>query len=268
MHPDHWYLVTNARPVTPPDFSSAGAGEIEAFCRALGTMDYAQATDLRDSLNSKCPPALVLGKYSPVLLPERLGTLPGWSSTDVGGAFPAGGCVRAGDTIQVFGGGRDVYEGSDEFHFVSHAVEGDFRLEAGVTLPADTHVFAKSGLMMRASLAPDAPFVMINLFPDGSCVAAHRDKPGRRFQVENLRLDPGTTALRLARRGASFTAAALGANGTELAARVIDLPDFSGNGEAGLFVLSHDAMQLSEARFSRVDLQTPSKPQKTSSSSP
>ena len=265
ISPDHWYTVTNARPLTPPDFLHDSAESLENFCRALGTMDLAQIDGLRDTLNAPVAPDLILGKYAPVVLPAQRPTLRGWTDTDVGDAFPRGGHLVENDTVQVFGGGRDVYEGNDEYHFVSRPAQGDFSVRAEVTRPTDTHEFAKAGLMFRASRAADAPFVMINVFPDGSCVAAYRDQPGKRFTVTTLRLDPGTAALCLARRGAVFTLEASGANGAPLAARTFDLPGFTDRGELGLFVLSHDAMQLAEATFShlRVEASAPTHLTKT-----
>ncbi len=263
--PDHWYMVTNAHPLAPPDFAHDSAEQLEAFCRALGTMDLAQADGLRTALNAPVASELILGKYAPVVLPPASArpTLRGWTDTDVGDAFPHGGHRVENDAVQVFGGGRDVYEGIDEYHFVSRPMAGDFALRAEVTRPTGTHEFAKSGLMFRASRAPDAPFVMVNLFPDGSCVAAYRDQPGKRFTVATLRLDPGTAALRLARRGADFELGALGADGAALAAHTFRLPGFAERGELGVFVLSHDAMQLAEATFTHLRVDAPTQLTKT-----
>ena len=252
VHPDHWYMVTNSEPLTRPDFASASASEIETFCRSLGTMDYAQASDLREALAVKTPPSLDLGAYSPVVLPANRQPMPGWTDTDVSDAYPRGGHTVIGGAMRVFGGGRDVYEGSDEFHFVSRPVGDDFSLQADVTPPTATHIYAKSGLMCRASLAVDAPLVMVNLFPEGRCVLAYRESPGQRLTAETLRFDAGARALRLTRRGTTFTATALDADGHGLVSKSIDLPYFASGGSAGVFVLSHDAMQLAEATFSRI----------------
>lgn len=252
VHPDHWYMVTNTDPLPPPDFTADSAGQIESFCQSLSTMDYSQATDLRDALTAKTPPPLLLGKYSPVILPANHKSLPGWTDTDVSDAYPRGGHAVTKDAVQVFGGGRDIYQGSDEFHFVSRPVEGDFSLRADVTAPEDTNIYAKSGLMYRASLAADSPLVMVNLFPDGECVFAYRDQPGTKVTVEQLHFDAGASTLCLARHGATFEGTAFGKDGKEIGTKSVELPDFASGGYAGFFVLSHDTMQLSEAKFSRL----------------
>jgi endoglucanase len=263
VQPDHWYMVTNGTPINLADFVSGTAAQTEAFCCSLGTMPYAQAKDLREALTAKTPASLLLSKYSPLLLPEQRATLPGWTDTDISSAFPKGGHLVAGDVAQVFGGGRDIYQGSDEFHFVSRPVSGDFSIQADVTPPAATNVHAKSGLMFRASLAPNAPFVMINLFPDGSCVAAYRTQPGKRISVEQLRFDPGALTLRIVRRASTFEVSAAGADGVELASKSFVLANLPSAGQAGMFVLSHDTMQLSEAKFSHLKFETSAGPDKT-----
>ena len=69
--------------------------------------------------------------------------------------FPRGGHDFSGTGIRVFGGGRDIYEGRDEFHFVSRECAGDFDIRASVTAPAATRILMlKAGFMFRASLDP------------------------------------------------------------------------------------------------------------------
>ena len=256
VQPNHWYMVTNRDPLKLPDFSSDSAEEIEAFCRSLGTMDYAQDIYLRDTLTANTPPPLLLGKYAPVVLPAKCETLPGWMDSDVGDAFPKGGHTMSNEVMQLFGGGRDIYEGSDEFHFVSRPTEGDCSLRADVTPPTDSNIYAKSGIMFRESLAADAPFVMINLLPEGRCVFAYRQQAGKRVDVGELRFDAGASTLCLARRGEFFEVSAFAKDGTKLAAKSVEMKHFATRGNIGCFVLSHDEMQLSEAMFSRITLET------------
>ncbi len=258
VHPNHWYMLTNRQPLTPPNFAADSVARIEEFCRSLGTMDYAEADDLHAALGAKTPPPLLLGKYTPVVLPDRREPLPGWTDADIGGAFPEGGSTVVGpQQVQVFGGGRDVYEINDDFHFVSRPAETSFRLQAEVGLPVATHIHAKAGLMFRASNAPDAPLVMINLKPGGQCIFGSRTRPGAKIVETQVRFDAGACTLRLTRHGAAFEASALDRAGTVLGTRSVELPDLPTAGVAGLFVLSHDAMQLSEATFGKVKYESP-----------
>jgi glucan 1,3-beta-glucosidase len=255
-HPDHWYMVTNKDPLKLPQFSADSREELSEFCSSLSSMPYSQAADLRDAMTAESASPLLLGKYSPVELPGSPVSLKDWADTNVGNSFPKGGHTVSEGVVQVFGGGRDIYEGNDEFHFVARPVRSAFDLSAQVGAPAETNEFAKSGLMFRASAAANAPFVMVNLFPAGKCALAYRKKPGERITEEQLRFDPDVVALRLARRGDTFQAAAFDSHGKQLAKKSLDIPELAADGKLGFFVLSHDAMILSEAKFSNIKLET------------
>ena len=257
VHPDHWYMVTNRQVLNPPNFLADSAAQIETFCRSLGTMDEVQDENLHDALTAKVSPPLSLGNYSPVILPQKCEAITRWTDADVGDAFPHGGSTMANQQVEVYGGGRDIYEGSDEFHFVSRPVNGVFTLKADVTPPDATHIHAKSGLMFRSALTANSPLVMVSLKPNGQCIFAYRSQPGARIVENQLRFDAGICTLQLTRHGASFEAAVLDKEGSRLASRTIDLPNLTGGGAAGLFVLSHDPMLLTKATFGRVML-TPS----------
>ena len=250
--PSPWYMVTNRERLDPPDFFVDSVPKLEAYCRALGTMELAEADDLHAALTSQEPPSLKLGSYTPILLPEKRISLPGWSDKDIGDAYPRGGHTVADQRVRVFGGGRDIYGANDEFHLVSRPAAGDFDLKADVGLPEPTHIYAKAGLMFRGSSASDAPVVMMNLKPDGQCYFACRRAPGDKLTEEQLRFEAGASTLQLSRHSASFEATVFDKGGAKLASKTIALPELGG-GEAGLFVLSHDAMLLSEASFGRVE---------------
>ena len=253
VHRDHWYMVTNQSPLTPPDFLTDSEAQIEAFCRSLGTMELVQAEDLHAALTAKTPPPLLLGSYAPITLPDKRDKLADWVETEIGDAFPRGSYTVSGQEMKVFGGGRDVYEGNDECHFVSRPAGGDFSLKAEVGLPAATHIHAKSGLMFRGSLATDAPLVMVSLKPNGQCIFAYRTRPGTKIVEEQIRFQAGGCTLGLTRHGAAFEAAVFDHGGARLAVKAISVPELAGSGDAGLFVLSHDPMLLGEASFKQVE---------------
>ena len=253
VHPNHWYMVTNREPLTPPDFLANSEQEIEAFCRSLGTMELAQAEDLHHALTAKDAPPMLLGSYSPVTMPARRESLSGWEDADIGDAFPRGGHTVTNQRVQVFGGGRDVYDKNDDFHLVSRPAGGDFTLKADVGLPAATHIYAKAGLMFRASPAPNSPLVMVSLKPNGQCIFAYRLQSGAKLAEEQMQFDAGACTLQLTRRGAAVEAAIVDGKGVKVVSKTASLPGPVGSGLAGMFVLSHDAMLLSEASFGHVE---------------
>jgi hypothetical protein len=174
----------------------------------------------------------------------------------VGEPFIKGGQrALAKNQMEVFGAGRDVFEGNDECHFVSRMTAGHFELSANLTPPVDTHTYAKAGLMYRTDLNADAPIVLVCLTPDGACTFAYRRTAGARI-IENPMAPAGQTrTVRLARNGVRFEATTLDGDGKPLATQSVDLPDLAAaKGNVGLFVLSHEALLLSKATFSNVQL--------------
>jgi len=212
---------------------------------------------LRIALTSRQPPALTLHEYPVVSGPAPQDRLPDkWESIDIGEPLIKGGQrVLATDCLEVFGAGRDVFEGNDECHFISRNAEDHFELSASLTPPVDSHTYAKAGLMYRADLNADAPIVIVSLNPDGTCTFAYRRKAGARI-TENRIVPAGQTrTLRLVRDGTRFQATALDGDDKPLATQSADLPDLAAaKGNIGLFVLSHEAMLLSKATFTDIQL--------------
>ena len=65
----------------------------------------------------------------------------------------------------VSGGGADIWNNSDAFHFVSRAVSGNLTMTAQVQNLTNTNPWAKAGLMVRASAAAVSQFVDIVVTP-------------------------------------------------------------------------------------------------------
>jgi hypothetical protein len=255
--PNNWYMVTNRDDLKIPHFRADSKEEIEGFFRALGSMEYAQDDGLRAALTSIQPPSLTLHEYPIVSGPAPQDRLPGkWESNDLGGPFIKGGQrVLAKDHMEVFGAGRDVFEGNDECHFVSRKAEDHFDIRASLTPPVDSHTYAKAGLMYRTGLNADAPIVIVSLNPDGTCSFAYRRTPGARITEAHMTGAGQTRAVRLGRNGTRFEATALDADGKSLATQSADLPELaSAKGNVGLFVSSHEMMLLSKATFTDIQL--------------
>ena len=255
--PNNWYMLTNLEDLKIPSFHSDSKEEIESFFRTLGTMEYAQDDDLRMALTSPQPPALTLHEYPFVSGPSPQDRLPvNWEGDDVGQPFIKGGQrVLAKDQMEVFGGGRDVFEGNDECHFVSRKAADRFELSASLTPPVDSHTYAKAGLMYRTGLNADAPIVIVSVNPDGTCAFAYRQTAGVRITESRLAPAGQTRSVRLVRNGARFEATAFDGDGKPLATQSADLPDLAAaKGNIGLFVLSHESMLLSKATFTDIQL--------------
>ncbi len=79
-----------------------------------------------------------------------------WSAQDVGSPTIAGTSSFDQGTFTITASGADIWGLSDQFHFVYQQVSGDVDVIARVDSVAMAHAWSKAGVMIRASLAPDA----------------------------------------------------------------------------------------------------------------
>lgn len=89
------------------------------------------------------------------------------ASQDIGGPDMTG-FLRfdsSSATYTISGGGWDIWNNSDQFHFVSAPISGDAALVAQVTTLERTDDWAKAGVMIRASADPDSMFVDMLVTP-------------------------------------------------------------------------------------------------------
>ena len=91
------------------------------------------------------------------------GLPPPWLDQDIGSVGVAGSAQYANGEFTVAGGGSDIESDSDQFHFVYQPRSGDINVTALVTSIQPTDVFAKAGVMIRETLAPNARNAMMAL---------------------------------------------------------------------------------------------------------
>lgn len=89
------------------------------------------------------------------------------STLDIGSPAQAGSAQYAPSTgtYTVAGGGSDIYNGSDQFHFVSTGEIGDSTITARVTSVSNTSSWAKAGLMFRNDTTANAMFADVVATP-------------------------------------------------------------------------------------------------------
>jgi glucan 1,3-beta-glucosidase len=256
-HPNAWYMLTNLDPVDIPDFNTAPRAAIAEFFKEIGTMEYAQEDELRAALTAPSPPGMVLHQYPRLRSPPPQTQPAGMDAMDVGDAYPRGGQqMPKSGVLDVYGGGRDVYEGRDEFHFVSRAAAGTFQASATTAPPEPTSRYAKAGLMFRSATSADSPLAMVSLTPDGECKFAFRRNAGERIDEEVLAGPGETRTLWLGRNGPDFEARALDGDGRVIGSRTATLPELAAPGRLGVFVCSHNVFALSKASFTGIKIDT------------
>ena len=79
-----------------------------------------------------------------------------WSAQDIGGSAIAGTSSFDQGTFTINASGEDIWGQSDQFHFVYQQVSGDVDVIARVDSVSPTDAWAKAGVMIRLSLAPNA----------------------------------------------------------------------------------------------------------------
>jgi endoglucanase len=151
---------------------------------------------------------------------------------------------------RVTGGGENIWGVADAFHYAWLQVAGDADLTADIRFVGDgRHEHRKAGLMLRASLDADAPYVNATVHGDGLVSLQYRQARGGETQEVKAALGAVPATLRLARRGDVFTffVARPGEGLQEAGSVTLSLgsPVY-----AGLAVCSHEAGVTETAVFS------------------
>lgn len=187
---------------------------------------------------------------------ERNGTGNFLTHTDIGAPKLPGVAVfeRSSQTYTIRGGGANMWDNRDAFHFLYSPCSGDLLLEADITWQSDGgDPHRKAGLMLRAGLAADAPYVDLVLHGDGLIAMQFRKTPGAK--TEEIRAAASVLrTLRLERHGTVFSTHLVGSNGElhPVASFSLDLADTL---LAGLAVCSHNDERTETALFKDVKLQ-------------
>ena len=92
----------------------------------------------------------------------------GFSNLDIGSPQLAGSAEQVGNGWDIVAGGVDIWEKSDQFHFVHKQVAGDFDIAIRVESFTPAHLYSKAGLMIRESLSPNSAHLMFLVFSDNS----------------------------------------------------------------------------------------------------
>lgn len=100
--------------------------------------------------------------------PSAAQPVSGFCDVDVGSPQLAGAALPVKGGWDIVAGGADIWEKSDQFHFVCKQVSGDFDIAVRVESFAPAHLYSKAGLMIRESLDPDSPHLMFLVFSDNS----------------------------------------------------------------------------------------------------
>jgi hypothetical protein len=178
----------------------------------------------------------------------------GWADTDVGSPGLPGAAdysITSG-TWSVAGGGSDIWNTSDQFHFASEHLASDGSIVAHVTSVQNTDPWAKAGVMFRDSADPSAVFADVMATPGNGVTFQWRATAGAVPSFVNL---PGITApvwVELTRVGNSFSAFYSGDGNSWTQLGTAQTFNMNTVAQAGLAVTAHNNGLLNTSTFSNV----------------
>lgn len=150
----------------------------------------------------------------------------------------------------VTGCGKDIWGTSDAFRFVSISHSGDLSVVVRVLSQTDTDEWAKAGLMIRSSTAPDAAFAEMVLTPRHGVSFQRRTRDGEDMNYATTSAPASPPVwLKLVRRGKQFSGfySVDGVTWSQVGAEEsIAMPDTA---LVGLAVTSKNTTAASTARF-------------------
>jgi O-glycosyl hydrolase len=232
--------------------------------QTTGTQKFAQLADLTPSAGqvTLTVPAssfvTITGSYATPVIPAP------WSAGDIGSPSPSGASnYDAGtNTFTISGSGADIWNTSDQFHFLSQSFTGNGSIMARVTGVQNTNTWAKAGVMFRNSTAADAMFANVVITPSSGVSFQWRNANGGNCGFTQV---TGVTApkwVKLIRNGNSFSAFYATTTGTPTAANWIQIGSaqtipMSSSARVGLAVTSHNNGTLCTSTFTSVQVDQP-----------
>jgi regulation of enolase protein 1 (concanavalin A-like superfamily) len=178
-----------------------------------------------------------------------------WRAKDIGAVGVTGSAsARTGTgTFTVRGAGGDVWGTADAFHFAWLPFDGDGEIVARVAALSGTHSWAKAGVMIRASAAPDSAHAFMLVSKAKGAAFQRRRTSG----AISLHTHGGSRVapewVRLQRSGTLVTASVSsdGVTWTLVGSDTFDIPV---SALVGLAVTSHDTTTTASATFDSVSI--------------
>lgn len=175
-----------------------------------------------------------------------------WQKQDVGAVAAPGEAGFASGVFTVKGSGADIWDFADAFHFVYQPLARDGEIVARVTSIENTHVWAKAGVMIRASLTASAPYAMMMVTParGGGYQWRYFNNGNSGSRIDSRARTPYW--MRLVRQGNTLTGYASTDGVTWSLWQTQTIPNLPATVYIGLAVSSHNNGVLSTATFDNV----------------
>ena len=172
-----------------------------------------------------------------------------WVSNDIGGPGTNGSAVGYG-SVQVSGGGNDIWGNADQFFYWSRTITGDGEIKARVASVHNTDPWAKAGVMIRESFAAGSKHAFTSVTPGNGLEFLHRDATdGASTPVAAAGTAPRW--VRMTRVGNLFTSSVStdGVNWTTIGTATISMGSVV---NVGLGVCSHQGAIINNSIFDNI----------------
>jgi hypothetical protein len=150
-----YFVYRNGNTVTPIATVKSGTSFTDSGLTSATTYSYQVAAfDGASPANVSAPSAalsVTTLKASPAA----------WSGGDIGSVAAAGSSTVSGGTFTIKGSGVDIWGTADSFQFESQPFTGNGSISARVVSQTNTNVWAKAGVMFRATLAAASSFAAV-----------------------------------------------------------------------------------------------------------
>jgi endonuclease/exonuclease/phosphatase family metal-dependent hydrolase len=200
---------------------------------------------------------LTISTTFPVSQPvNAAGLVSPWTDTDIGSVGLSGSAsITGGGVFSISGSGADIYNNADAFHYVYQPLNGDGSIIARVLSIQNTANWAKAGVMIRETLAPDSRQADVIVSYAKGVAFQRRDSAGGASTNTAGPIATAPSWVKLTRSASTFTAyqSADGASWTTIATDSIAM---STNVYVGLAVTAHNNSSLCAATIDNVSVNT------------
>ena len=254
-----WTISSTAATAYPIEMSTDGVNYKFIGTAPAGATSY-QVTGLAPNTNYDfevvanfdSAPTLISQPVA-VTTPAASITAP-WTAADIGSPTLTGSSSYANGVYTITGSGKDIWNASDQFHFLSQPASGSTTIVAEVTSQLETSPWAKAGVMIRASSEANPAFVDVVQTPRNGVDMQWRDASGNLKWIAGPKIS-GNVSVKLVQAGDLFTgyASSDGTSWTTIGSVTIAMPS---SVLAGLAVTSLNVNLLSTATFENVAVTT------------
>jgi fibronectin type 3 domain-containing protein len=174
-----------------------------------------------------------------------------WLAQDIGAVGEDGNESCSNGVFTVIGGGDDIWNAADAFHFVYMPVTNNCTIIARVVSVQNIDPWSKAGVMMRQSLNSNSVNAFIAVTPSNGVTFQYRSTPGGSSVNDATSGLSAPHWVKLVRAGSTFTGYCSpdGANWTQQGTATFTM---AANAYAGLAVTAHNNSSLCAATFDNV----------------